>query len=152
MERQENARFRAVVWLVVLAVSVTHFVAISASRGRYGYADLPIFFAAADHFSRTGELYPAAGDPEAFRPAAAVYKFPPLFAAFLLPSVRDGVDAGDYVLHWCAQMLLYAAAVAVFLFGVRRRTAGTWLLAGTVAGLRCSIAASENRSRCVALW
>ena len=135
MERQEIAWPRVAAWAVVLSLSLTHFIALSASRGRHGFADLPIFLAAAAHFRETGDLYPGAGNDGAFRPAAPVYKFPPLFATVLLPSTRDGIDRGDFARHWWAQMLLYATAVTLLLALAPRRPETPWLLAAVVVAL-----------------
>jgi hypothetical protein len=113
----------AAVAALLLALSLFHFVHGVYGAGRYGFVDFPIFLAQAREFLLDGELYVDAADPENYAPAAAVYKFPPLYAMLLLPLVRDGIEDGVYWGHWALQILLYAGAVATLL-GLYGRRAG----------------------------
>ena len=94
----------------MLGVSVNHFAISCWRAGASGFVDFPIFVERARAFVETGELYVDPERPEAYAPAAAVYKFPPLYAVLLVPLVRDGVDRGLLARHWALQIVLYLAA------------------------------------------
>jgi hypothetical protein len=120
---------------VLLLLSVFHFVQASRNSRAFGFVDFPIFLAQAELYLITGQLYVDASDPEAYGPAAAVYKFPPLFAMLLLPFVRGGVADGVYLGHWLLQILLYAAAVALMLAAFRRQGGPIFVFVGLLLAL-----------------
>ena len=119
----------------LLLLSVFHFVHGVQNSRAYGFVDLPIFLAQAELYLLTGELYVDASDPEAYGPAAAVYKFPPLFAMLLLPFVRDGVGDAVYLGHWVLQIVLYAASVGLVLTLLRRQGGVVFVVVGTLLAL-----------------
>jgi len=120
---------------VLLLLSVFHFVQASRNSRAFGFVDFPIFLAQAELYLITGELYVDAGDPESYGPAAAVYKFPPLYAMLLLPFVRGGVADGVYLGHWILQILLYAASIALMLGALRRQGGLLFVFAGVLLAL-----------------
>ncbi|MCP3981925.1 MAG: DUF2029 domain-containing protein [bacterium] len=95
------------------AVSLFHLFRNAHALLATGFVDLPIFLRQAAQFLESGALYPDMGQADAVAPAAAVYKFPPLFAVLLLPLVRFGDPAPVLFAHWLAQILLFVAAVAI---------------------------------------
>lgn len=121
--------------LAALALSVYHFGVSSWNAGRYGYADFPIFLHNARVFLANGTLYPFADDLERYSPAAPVYKFPPLYALFLLPVVHGGIPAQALNAHWALQLILYALAVALLLRLLYRPGRPLFLALGLVAAL-----------------
>jgi len=121
--------------LVVFALSSYHFVFSTWSSGRYGFVDFPIFLQNTQQFLAGGELYPFAEQPESYYPGAPVYKFPPLFALFLVPVVAGGIAEHVYTLHWGLQVALYATAVALVLYLLKRPGRPLVLMVGAVAAL-----------------
>jgi hypothetical protein len=119
----------------LLLLSVFHFVQAAQNSRAFGFVDFPIFLAQAELYLMTGELYVDATDPEAYGPAAAVYKFPPLFAMLLLPFVRGGAGDGVYLGHWILQILLYATSVGLLLTFLRRQGGPWFLFAATILAL-----------------
>jgi hypothetical protein len=108
--------------VLLVAAAAVRFVHGVHEAGRYGFVDLPIFLAQARAFVEGGELYPDPHDPARYEPAAAVYKFPPLFGTLLL----SHVGAGEGVLrgHWLGQIVLYLGAAVVLGRAGRARGAG----------------------------
>jgi hypothetical protein len=74
-------------------------------------ADFPLYWAQLHETQATGRLYPGADDLNNFLPGAPVYKFPPFYAALLLPALHAGVGDGVYALHAVVQVLLLFASV-----------------------------------------
>jgi hypothetical protein len=109
--------------LPLLLLSLYHFAYGVDRSHRNGHVDFPIFVNQAHAYLQTGVLYPDAADPEVWGPAAAVYKYPPFYAIWLLPFVKDGVRPGLYTGMWLAMVALYAASylLAVYMLGGRRR-------------------------------
>jgi hypothetical protein len=120
---------------ILLLLSVFHFVQSAQNSRAFGFVDLPIFLAQAELYLITGELYADASDPEAYGPAAAVYKFPPLFAMLLLPFVSDGVSDNVYLGHWILQILLYALSVGLLLTSLRGQGGPVFVISGTLLAL-----------------
>jgi hypothetical protein len=120
---------------VVLGASLVHFAVGSWNAAKYGFVDLSIFFQLTAEFAQGGDLYPPAGNLEMYQPAAAVYKFPPLFAVLLLPQVQDGVGDHLYLMHWVAHLLLYLATVFLLGAALIHRGGAGYLLALWVAAL-----------------
>jgi alpha-1,2-mannosyltransferase len=120
---------------LLLLLSVFHFVHAAHNSRAFGFVDFPIFLAQAELYLITGELYVDASDPESYGPAAAVYKFPPLFAMLLLPFVRGGVSDSVYLGHWVLQILLYAAAVGLLVANLRRQGGAIFAFVGTLLAL-----------------
>jgi len=115
-----------VLWL---ALSMLHFVVASYEARAYGVVDFPIFVDQARQFLASGVLYPEADNPAAYAPAAAVYKFPPLYAMLLLPFSHDGPSEALNTAHWILQLALYALSVALALgwLGLSWRSYSFWL-------------------------
>jgi hypothetical protein len=120
---------------LLLLLSVFHFVQAAQNSRAFGFVDFPIFLAQAELYLITGELYVDASDPEAYGPAAAVYKFPPLFAMLLLPFVRDGVSDAVYLGHWILQILIYAGAVGLLVATLRRQGGTLFAFGGVLLAL-----------------
>jgi len=120
---------------LLLGASALHFAAGSWSAAKYGFVDLSIFLQRTSEFARGGELYPAADNLLAYRPAAPVYKFPPLFAMLLLPQVQDGVGEHLYLAHWVVHLLLYASAVTLLGLTFAKRGGAAYLLALALVAL-----------------
>jgi hypothetical protein len=125
---------RAAVCLL-LGASVLHFAVGSWGVAKYGFVDLSIFLQRTSEFAQGGDLYPSADDIEAYRPAAPVYKFPPLFAMLLLPQVQNGVGDHLYLAHWVVHLLLYLAAVTLIGLTLGRRAGPAYLLVLFVVAL-----------------
>jgi alpha-1,2-mannosyltransferase len=105
---------------LALALSVGHFVFSARAVLRKGFADFPIFMAHATDFLHSGRLYVSADDLAAYAPGAAVYKFPPFYALFLLPFAHANlrrVETG----HWALQIALYLLAVTLTVVSLRPR-------------------------------
>jgi hypothetical protein len=98
---------------VLLGLSLYHFVYSCDAAIARGVVDFPIFLRHAEHFLQTGTLYVYADDLTAYQPASPVYKFPPLYAALLLPLVRNGIHDSVYYYHWGLQILLYLVAAGL---------------------------------------
>ena len=113
---------------LLLGASVLHFAVGSWGAAKYGFVDLSIFLHITSEFAQGGDLYPPADNLEAYRPAAPVYKFPPLFAVLLLPQVQNGVGDYLYIAHWVVHLLLYLAAVTFLGFALVRRGGAAYLL------------------------
>ena len=120
MVKNESRRVSPFVWLF-LALSFVHFAAASWQSAQYGFVDLPIFVERTNDFSQGKALYPNANDSSAYEPAAAVYKFPPLFAVTLLPQVLAGLGQSIYPLHWAVHILLYLGALGLLVAALQRR-------------------------------
>ncbi len=105
-------RNRVAVCLLLL-VSLFHFLVGSWGAAKYGFVDLSIFLQLTASFAEGGDLYVPADHEESYRPSAAVYKFPPLFAVLLLPQVRFVEQDTLYRAHWFGQIVLYLATVAL---------------------------------------
>jgi hypothetical protein len=120
-----------VIALLVL-LSGFHFVRGAQGARAYGFVDFPIFLAQARLFVMTGELYADPGSPELYAPSAAVYKFPPLYAAMLVPLVRHGIPESLYIGHWLLQLILYAGAVLTTLAWLGRGRGATFWVGGAV--------------------
>ena len=116
---------------IVLLLSIAHFAAASWQSAQYGFVDLPIFVERTGDFAEGRPLYPNSDLPDAFGPASATYKFPPLFAATLLPQVKAGLGQKIYPLHWGAHLVIYLAALMLLRSVVLQRAgvaASRWLL------------------------
>jgi len=120
--------------LLLLAVSTYHFVSSAYASQRYGFVDFPIFLQRAALFADGGDLYVDTADPDAYAPAAAVYKFPPFFAVLLLPFVRSA-PMSIYLGHFWLQLALYLLAVALALAGLRCPRRGIFICAGALLAL-----------------
>lgn len=106
-------------------MSAYHLLYGLARSRVHGFVDFPIFARQAAAYLETGSLYPDADHPEAYKPSAEVYKYPPFYATWLLPFVRDGIPDGLYTGHWWLLVLLQTATV----------TAAVRLLRGPRPGL-----------------
>jgi len=120
---------------LLLVLSCVHFARSAYESQAHGFVDFPIFLAQARQFLLTGELYIDPDEPGAYSPAAAVYKFPPLYAMLLLPVARAGIEQRVYLAHWVLQFLLYACAVGLLLAYLHRFAGRGFLLAGLVLAL-----------------
>jgi len=121
--------------LLLAGLSCFHFARAAHESRAHGFVDFPIFLERARTFVLTGELYVDPDAPEAYAPAAAVYKFPPLYAMLLLPLVRSGIDARVYLAHWALQILLYALAVALLIVCLRRHAGRGFAFTAAVLAL-----------------
>ncbi|NIL99516.1 MAG: DUF2029 domain-containing protein [Acidobacteria bacterium] len=120
---------------LLLLVSLFHFAAGSWGAAEYGFVDLSIFLQLTAEFAAGGDLYVPADHVESYKPSAAVYKFPPLFAVLLLPQVQGGVHSGLYKAHWIAHMLLYLGAVALLASALGRRAPPAFVFVLVLAAL-----------------
>lgn len=104
----------------ILAIVFFIYCAITAFPGR-GIFDFPIFLDAAHRFIETGRLYDRGGSYES---GIAIYKFPPLFGAFLVNGMQNGIEYDQffniaYVLH----IVLYLAAIVLLVVPVHEKKA-----------------------------
>jgi len=98
----------------------------------FGYADMPIFLNAARNFLFEGVLYnPTLSD---YGPAAAIYKYPPLLAALLLPIADSNRDSVLYGI-WAIQVAVFFLAVlyGVYILRPPRRVALYFFTAFTIS-------------------
>ena len=123
------------VTLLLVGLSCLHFARAAHESRAHGFVDFPIFFERVRTFASGGELYVDPDQPAAYAPAAAVYKFPPLYAMLLLPFARAGLDASVYLGHWVLEIALYGATVALCLGYLRRHAGPGFLLAGVLLAL-----------------
>jgi alpha-1,2-mannosyltransferase len=127
----------AAVWFgaaLAVALSVGHFVFSARAVLRKGFADFPIFMAHATDFLHTGRLYASADNLAAYAPGAAVYKFPPFYALFLLPFAHADlrrVETG----HWALQIALYLLAVTLTVVSLRPRHPLPFAIVATIVAL-----------------
>ena len=121
--------------MLLLVLSCWHFVRSAQESRAHGFVDFPIFFERVRAFASGGELYVDPAEPGAYAPAAAVYKFPPLYALLLLPFARPGLDVRVYLAHWTLEIAIYAATVALLLLYLRRHGGRGFVLAGVLLAL-----------------
>lgn len=133
MSQHRRTIIRVVAGLL-LAVSIHHFADGAYESRRFGFVDFPIFLQQAALFADGRDLYVDPALPDAYEPAAAVYKFPPLFAALLLPFVR-AAPTSVYVGHWWLQLALYAAAVGLLLAAIRTSRRPVFVVGGLLLAL-----------------
>lgn len=120
---------------ILLGLSLYHFAASSHAAVARGVVDFPIFLQHAEQFLETGQLYYHADYLAAYGPGSPVYKFPPLYALFLLPLVRDGIHDSVYLYHWGLQILLYLGTVVLCVRSLRTRRVGPLALAAALLAL-----------------
>ncbi|MET1081512.1 MAG: glycosyltransferase family 87 protein [Burkholderiales bacterium] len=119
---------------LVLALSFGHFVFSARAVLRKGFADFPSFMARAVDFLHTGRLYVSADNVAAYAPGAAVYKFPPFYALFLLPFAHADlrrVETG----HWALQIALYLLTVMLTVVALRPRQPLRFAIVATIVAL-----------------
>lgn len=120
---------------LLLGLSLYHFAFSARAAIAHGVVDFPIFLRHAQNFLETGTLYYHADDLRAYAPSSPVYKFPPLYAVFLLPLVRDGIRDSVYWYHWGLQLLIYAAALGLGVHALRGRAPARFAVAALLLAL-----------------
>lgn len=120
---------------VLLLLSAYHFAVSSWNSVARGIVDFPIFVRHAERFLETGDLYVYAENLAAYAPSTAVYKFPPTYAMFLLPLVRNGIPKLLYYYHWAFLLAVYLGAVTLAIHALRPARAGPFVFGALLLAL-----------------
>jgi len=89
------------------------FVRALSDELAFGFADFPVFLKHARLFLDTGHLYLSDISFQNYHPGALVYKYPPFFAALLLPIAASGIGGTALTVQWLLQIFLYLGALGL---------------------------------------
>jgi len=127
-EKQRQAL--SFVLATLIALSVARFGYALYLVHSLGFGDFYLFWEQTLSFLDTGRLYPYTS-LAAYEPGASVFKFPPLYAVFLIPPALAGVGHSIFDYHFAVQLTLYLAFVGMAVFMFRGRK--PWLAAALIA-------------------
>jgi hypothetical protein len=117
----------------LLAVSILHFAFVANAIRVKGFSDFPGFLWTAARFLETGQLYVSVDNLTAYDPRTPFYKYPPLFALFLLPLAQTNRPAAVALAFWVVQIALYLGTAGLAIRFLRDRlgagfAVGAWIL------------------------
>ena len=104
---------------ILLALSVARFGYAMYLVQSVGFGDFRLFWEQVVSFLETGSLYPHDDPVATYQPSAWVYKFPPLYAALLIPLAKWGTLENVFLYHYILQLVLYGGFVVLALFMFR---------------------------------